>query len=141
MSHADVVTRPRDPDGTRALAMHKAAALVAVDGVARDRRRLAELERGMSRLTAEEAHAGRVRVRVYAFGDHLDGGSTRGALVMVPNTGDTDIHVVQGIVLRTVYAKGDEALLSGIDWSTIQLFLLPGGEEISAPGERGGTAG
>ena len=107
--------------------------------VATRRAQQARLDRNnASHSSLEEESTTRIRVRVYGFGEHLPGGG-KGALVKVPSGDGADFIVVKGIALRTAFSNGDEALLSGLDWSTIQLFLLPDGEEITSAGEPPGA--
>jgi hypothetical protein len=116
--------------------MHKVAAIYAAQAGRRGQQaRTLDRNGSRSSMEGEGGSPQRVRVRVYGFGQHLGARAGTGSLVQVPNSEETDMHVVKGILLRSVFANGDEALLSGIDWTTIQLFLLPDGEEILSAGE------
>ena len=73
----------------------------------------------------------RVRIHAYKFGDHLR--ARTGVLVMVATAEDANLDVVKGSAVRALY--GDEAALDLVDWNSVQLFLLPSGEEITSPSE------
>ena len=76
----------------------------------------------------------RVRIRAYKFGDHLRQQAGLGVLTLV-STSALDINIVKAAVLRALY--GARVALELVDWCTVQLFLLPDGEEITASGEWG----
>ena len=96
------------------------------------RRRQQEAARNISRDEHEEEVI-RARVRSYAFGEHLKKSSSSGKLVVVPNIASTDMNIVKGILVRASY--GDEVAFDRVDWSAVQIFLLPDGEEIKSAGE------
>lgn len=77
------------------------------------------------------------RVRVYKFGDHVKRGP-HGVLTLVPNSASMDTNIVKGMLMRSVY--GDDIAFERVDWTTVQVFLLPDGEEIPSPGESGRRA-
>jgi hypothetical protein len=87
----------------------------------------------------DDVSAAHVRVRAYAFGDHLRRAAGAGALVVVPNAVSTDMNIVKGVLLRAVY--GDDVAFDRVDWTTVSVFLLPDGEEIRSAGERRGRRG
>ena len=76
----------------------------------------------------------RARCRVYKFGEHLkQGHAGNGVLTSVPNTADTDVELIKGMLLRAAY--GDSVDFEMLDFNTVWLYLLPDGEELLAAGE------
>lgn len=94
-------------------------------------RKRREEQRNQSRHDVDE-EADRCRVRAYAFGDHIKRGPF-GVLTVVPSSGSTDMNIVKGMLLRSVY--GDDVAFDRVDWTTVQIFLLPDAEEIRTAGE------
>jgi hypothetical protein len=76
-------------------------------------------------------------VRVHPFGDHLK--RSAGTLVLVPNGSTADMNLVKGVLLRAAY--GDGVIFERVDWSMVQVFLLPDGEEVGSAGEWSGWEG
>lgn len=99
----------------------------------RSQRKRREEARNQSRHDGDE-EGERCRVRAYAFGDHIRRGP-HGVLAVVPHGGGADMNIVKGMLLRAVY--GDDIAFDRVDWTTVQVFLLPDAEEIRSPGACG----
>ena len=110
---------------------HLAAAVVAAAAVISRTTRVHHT-RATSHASAhqslEEEFAITIRVRTYAFGDHIRA-NARGVLTRIPNSSDTDMCIVKGLLLREAYVL-NVVQLSLVDWTTVHVLLLPGGEEI-----------
>lgn len=91
------------------------------------------LQPTMSRMGGEHEQS-KARVRVYKFGEHLkQGHAGNGVLSTIPNTADTDIELVKGMLLRAAY--GDSVDFEMLDFNTVFLYLLPDGEELTTSGK------
>ena len=103
--------------------MHRVSQIVSARGHGRD----------SHSNDSHSADDSRVRLHAYKFGDHLRPSAGHSALAVVSNSDNADLDVVKGGVIRALY--GDDVALERIDWGAVQLFLIPGGEEITSPSE------
>lgn len=95
---------------------------------------MAKNRRPRSRGEREEQAKSRVRLKVFKFGQHLQKNAA-GSLVMLSIDADTDLNRIKANLARAAYT--DSVDYSEIDWDHLFLLLMPDGEEITSPGERG----